>query len=50
MPKAIKDSDGNDIVEWDARRRGLEELEKAHVYIEQLNSEIKEKDKEIQSL
>ena len=58
VPKDTKDENGNDIVEWGARSQGvLEELEKAHVYIEQLHNTNKEqqkkleiKDKEIQSL
>ncbi|UCG26950.1 MAG: hypothetical protein JSV24_08205 [Bacteroidales bacterium] len=50
VPKAMKDKDGNDIVEWGARSRGiLEELEKAHVYIDQLNSALKEQQKMIEN-
>ena len=43
VPKAFKDSEGQDIVEWWNRNKGvLEELEKAHVYIDQLNTQIKD--------
>ncbi len=42
VPVAVKDENGNDIVEWGERSRGvLEELEKAHVYIDQLNTNLK---------
>ena len=38
VPVAAKDEKGKDIVNWGERNRGvLEELEKAHVYIQQLN-------------
>ena len=48
VPKASKDEDGNDVVEWGARSKGvLEELEKAHVYIDQMNSTMKEQQKQI---
>ena len=48
VPKATKDKDGNDVVEWGARSRGvLEELEKAHVYIAQLNTAMIEQQKMI---
>ncbi len=51
VPKAIKDENGNDIVEWGARSRGvLEELEKAHVYIDQLNTALKEQQAMIEEL
>ncbi len=51
VPKAIKDENGNDIVEWGARSRGvLEELEKAHVYIDQLNTALKEQQDIIEEL
>ena len=37
-----KDENGQEIVEVGAHRRGIvEELEKAHIYIEQLNNRIK---------
>jgi len=50
VPKAIKDDNGNEVVEWGARSRGiLEELEKAHVYIDQLNSTMKEQQKQIEN-
>ena len=43
VPKGVKDDEWQDIVEWGARNKGvLEELEKAHVYIDQLNNEIKD--------
>jgi hypothetical protein len=42
MPKAVVDKDGREVVEVGAHRKGiLEELEKAHIYIEQLNRQIK---------
>jgi hypothetical protein len=42
IPKASKDTDGKEILELGANRRGIvEELEKAHIYIEQLNERIK---------
>ncbi len=48
VPKAKKDENGNDIVEWGARSRGvLEELEKAHVYIDQLNNAMKNQQEQI---
>jgi len=38
IPQARTDPDGTDVVEVGAHRRGIvEELEKAHIYIEQLN-------------
>ena len=40
VPQAKKDADGQEIVEVGSHRRGiLEELEKAHIYIERLNAE-----------
>jgi hypothetical protein len=43
MPKMQKDENGREIVEIGARSKGIvEELEKAHIYIEQLNKENKE--------
>jgi len=42
IPKAKVDENGVEIVEVGAHRRGIvEELEKAHIYIEQLNNRIK---------
>ncbi|MDD4900931.1 MAG: hypothetical protein PHS62_02340 [Patescibacteria group bacterium] len=42
VPVGVKDENGQDIVNWGERERGvLEELEKAHVYIQQLNERIK---------
>ncbi len=42
VPKAKQDEQGKDMVEIGAQNRGvLEELEKAHVYIQQLNERIK---------
>lgn len=43
VPKSTKDPQGLDIVNVGEQRRGmLEELEKAHVYISQLQAEIKQ--------
>jgi len=43
MPKIQKDENGREIVEIGARSKGIvEELEKAHIYIEQLHKENKE--------
>ncbi|MBI5102844.1 MAG: hypothetical protein HZB33_13555 [Nitrospirae bacterium] len=43
VPKAKSDENGKEIVDVGALNRGvLEELEKAHVYIEQLNRNLKE--------
>ena len=42
VPKAELDENGQQVLEIGAHRRGiLEELEKAHVYIQQLNGQIK---------
>jgi hypothetical protein len=42
IPRAKMDVDGKEIIEVGAHRKGIvEELEKAHVYIEQLNNRIK---------
>lgn len=42
VPRAKKDESGQEILEIGAHRRGiLEELEKVHVYIQQLNERIK---------
>ena len=41
IPKAIVDENGQEIIEVGAHRKGIvEELEKAHIYIEQLNKQI----------
>ncbi len=55
VPQARKDEKGREIVEVSSHRRGiLEELEKAHIYIERLNAEkdclaeeVAEKDKRL---
>lgn len=45
------DEEGREIVEIGAQRRGiLEELEKAHIYIEQLHTGLQSKDGELQAL
>jgi hypothetical protein len=42
VPGVTKDENGKEIVEVGSHQRGiLEELEKAHVYIEQLNHKVK---------
>jgi len=42
MPKATVDENGNEIVEVGSHRKGIvEELEKAHIYIAQLEERIK---------
>jgi hypothetical protein len=42
IPKARKDENGQEIVEVGSHQRGIvEELEKAHIYIEQLKQQIK---------
>ena len=51
VPISSKDEHGNDVVEWGARNRGiLEELEKSHVYIDQLNTALKEQQATIEEL
>ena len=51
VPKATKDSEWQDIVEWWIRNKGiLEELEKAHVYIGQLNEQNKLLKQEIEEI
>lgn len=51
VPKVSKDENGQDIVELGAMNRGiLEELEKAHIYIEQLNKEVKNLKEDIELL
>ena len=48
VPKATKDKQGNEIIELGTHRRGLlEELEKAHIYIEQLNQRLKQLENKI---
>lgn len=48
VPKATKTEEGQEIVEVGARNRGiLEELEKAHIYIVQLNERIKKLEEKI---
>ena len=43
IPKAAVDTDGQEIVEVGSHRKGIvEELEKAHIYIEQLLSKMKD--------
>ena len=43
IPKAQVDENGQEIIEVGAHRRGIvEELEKAHIYIEQLHKHINE--------
>jgi hypothetical protein len=43
IPKMITDENGNEVREIGADRRGIvEELEKAHIYIEQLNKRLGE--------
>ena len=52
MPKIQKDENGREIVEIGARSRGIvEELEKAHIYIEQLHkniNQLQEQNKKLQ--
>ncbi len=48
VPKRSVDDNGNEIVEVGSQRKGiLEELEKAHIYIEQLNNQIKDLNKQL---
>lgn len=48
VPKAAKTEDGQEIMEIGSRQRGvLEELEKAHIYISQLNERIKKLEEKI---
>ena len=43
IPKTKVDENGQEIIEIGAHRKGIvEELEKAHIYIEQLHKRIKE--------
>ena len=42
IPKSKLDEEGQEIIEIGAQRKGIvEELEKAHIYIEQLHAQIK---------
>ncbi len=48
VPKARVDENGLEVVETGSHRRGiLEELEKAHIYVEQLNGRLKEQESRI---
>ena len=51
VPKVKRDSQGQEVLEIGAHRRGiLEELEKAHIFIEKLNKMLKAQQKEIDVL
>jgi len=51
VPGRTVDAEGREILEMGAHRRGmLVELEKAHIYIEQLNAGIKELEAKIERL
>jgi len=51
IPKAKTDENGNQIVEVGAHRKGVvEELEKAHIYIEQLHKRIKALEEKLRKL
>lgn len=51
IPRAIVDENGNEIVEVGSHRKGIvEELEKAHIYIEQLHERIKNLESKITCL
>lgn len=51
IPKAEINADGQEVVELGAHRRGMvEELEKAHIYIEQLNKRVKELEEKLATL
>jgi hypothetical protein len=51
IPKAQVDKDGKEIVEVGSHRRGIvEELEKAHIYIEQLHKRINDLEKKMEGL
>lgn len=51
IPKASVDKSGKEIVEVGSHRRGIvEELEKAHIYIEQIHMQIKKQNDAIQLL
>lgn len=51
IPEAKADENGREIIEVRAHRKGIvEELEKAHIYIEQLHEGMKEQQREIEAL
>jgi len=51
IPKGKLDEDGQEIVEVGAHRRGIvEELEKAHIYIEQLHKRVKALEEKLMKL
>jgi len=51
VPKGEKDERGNDIVEYGSLFRGLlEELEKAHIYIADINGVVKRQQEAISDL
>ena len=51
IPKVTIDENGQEIVELGARNKGVvEELEKAHIYIEELNELVKEQNTRLQAL
>jgi len=51
VPAASTDDAGNDVVDLGARNKGvLEELEKAHIYIEQLNRQVQLQEQAIEDL
>ena len=51
IPKAQVDDNGQEIVEVGSHRKGIvEELEKAHIYIEQINEKLKEKGAQVDEL
>ena len=50
IPKAVVDKNGYEVVDVGNHRKGIvEELEKAHIYIEQLNNNIKKLEDEHQN-
>jgi len=50
IPKATVDAEGREILELGAHRRGIvEELEKAHIYIDQLHQRIESQQKAIEN-
>ena len=51
VPKASVDTNGREIVEVGSHRKGIvEELEKAHIYIDQLNIKIKSMEEQLNNL
>jgi hypothetical protein len=51
IPKVKKDETGREIIEVGAHRKGIvEELEKAHIYIEQLHKQNKALEKRVAAL